>query len=240
MSSGDEQGLIDVLLGRAHRGLVQAGDCGLDRGIRSVDAGDYDRRRRRSPRIRRAFDGAAQRHDQRERDRRLRISLVAGQTYLFSVRGTGASPLGDTYLYVLDTGFNSSLEDDDGGDGVNSLITYTATFTGTHVLGVSAYPGSGCTDLYARRVRQAGDDVVSDDFAVCQRRSPSTPRSSASSIRARGRTARTSARSIPTRSRSRRANTTRFEMGRRLRLQLGSRSTSAGETRPRTVLYGPG
>jgi hypothetical protein len=95
------------------------------------------------------------------------ISLVAGQTYLFSVRGTGASPLGDTYLYVLDTAFNILAEDDDGGDAVNSLITYTATFTGTHVLGVSAYPGSGLHGTYTLDAFvKPATDVVSDDFSL--------------------------------------------------------------------------
>ena len=31
------------------------------------------------------------------------INLVAGQTYLFSARGTGATPLADTFLYVFDS-----------------------------------------------------------------------------------------------------------------------------------------
>src|SRR6478609_11111030 len=49
------------------------------------------------------------------------ITLVAGQTYMFSVRGTGADPLDDTFLYVIDNTGSVLLDfDDDGGDGVNS------------------------------------------------------------------------------------------------------------------------
>jgi hypothetical protein len=96
------------------------------------------------------------------------FNLVAGQTYLFSVRGTGADPLDDSFLYVIDNTFANVLgHDDDGGDGVNSLITYTATYTGLHVIGVAAYPGSGETGTYTLDaiVKPAGD-VVSDDFAL--------------------------------------------------------------------------
>jgi serralysin len=98
------------------------------------------------------------------------INLVAGQTYLFSVRGTGEDALGDTYLYVIDDTLTVAgilAEDDDGGDGVNSLITYTATYTGLHYVGVGAYPGSGLTGTYTLdAIIDPGVDLVSDDFAL--------------------------------------------------------------------------
>jgi hypothetical protein len=98
------------------------------------------------------------------------INLVAGQTYLFSARGTGASALADTFLYVFDSTltFAGLLDfDDDGGDGVNSLITYTATYSGTHYIGVGAYPGSGLTGTYTLDAFvDPGVDLVSDDFGL--------------------------------------------------------------------------
>jgi Ca2+-binding RTX toxin-like protein len=95
------------------------------------------------------------------------INLVAGQTYLFSVRGTGADALSDTFLYVIDSGFNLLDVDDDGGDGTNSLITYTAAYTGAHYIGVGAYPDSGETGTYTLdAILDPGVDVVSDDFAA--------------------------------------------------------------------------
>ncbi|MDQ8754817.1 M10 family metallopeptidase C-terminal domain-containing protein [Sphingosinicella sp. LHD-64] len=98
------------------------------------------------------------------------INLVAGQTYMFSVRGTGANPLGDTFLYVIDDTLTTAgilADDDDGGDGVNSLITYTATYTGLHYIGVGAYPGSGLTGTYTLdAIIDPGVDLVSDEFAL--------------------------------------------------------------------------
>ena len=95
------------------------------------------------------------------------INLVAGQSYMFSVRGTGADPLDDAFLYVIDSGFNLLDYDDDGGDGVNSLITYTATYTGTHYIGAAAYPDSGETGTYTLDAFvDPGVDLVSDDFAL--------------------------------------------------------------------------
>lgn len=92
------------------------------------------------------------------------INLVAGQTYLFSVRGTGANPLSDTFLRVYDSTITLLDLDDDGGDGLNSLLTFTASYTGTHYIGVSAaYAGPTGTYTLDAFAKPAGD-VVSDTF----------------------------------------------------------------------------
>jgi Ca2+-binding RTX toxin-like protein len=97
------------------------------------------------------------------------LDLVEGQTYIFSSRGVGGNALVDTQLYMIDDSLTEAgilAQDDDGGDGLNSLITYTATYTGVHYLGVSAYSGSGLTGDYAvDGFPSLGADVVSDDFA---------------------------------------------------------------------------
>lgn len=96
------------------------------------------------------------------------VDLVAGQTYLFSVRGTGDSPLSDTFLYLSNSSLSAAgllQTDDDGGDGTNSLITYTATYTGTHYLGVGAYPDSGLTGSYTLdAITAPAADTVPDNF----------------------------------------------------------------------------
>ncbi|WP_298395090.1 M10 family metallopeptidase C-terminal domain-containing protein [Sphingobium sp.] len=92
-------------------------------------------------------------------------NLVAGQTYMFSLRGTGTNALGDPILLLYDnTGALVTL-DDDGGAGVNSLLTYTATYSGTHYIGAAAYPGSGLTGTYTLdAIVQPATDVVGDTF----------------------------------------------------------------------------
>ena len=63
------------------------------------------------------------------------VELVAGQTYSFAYRGTAANGIEDPYLALFDPTLGTVLaEDDDGGAGRSSLITYTAATTGTHYL----------------------------------------------------------------------------------------------------------
>lgn len=93
------------------------------------------------------------------------INLTAGETYLFSVYGSGANPLADTVLYIADDTFTIVGSDDDGGSGVNSLLTYTAGYTGTHYIGIEGYPGAGLTGDYTLDVvLDPGVDVVGDTF----------------------------------------------------------------------------
>jgi serralysin len=83
------------------------------------------------------------------------VNLVAGRTYTFSLRGTGSPPLSDPLLALFTDpegdGFTLAAIDDDGGDGLNSLLTITATYSGTHILGVQATGAafSGDYTLYA-------------------------------------------------------------------------------------------
>ena len=94
-------------------------------------------------------------------------NLTAGQTYLFSVYGSGANPLGDTFLFLFDSSGSVITYDDDGGAGTNSLLTYTASYTGTYYVGVEAYPGSGLTGDYTLdKVDYPGADTVGDTVAT--------------------------------------------------------------------------
>ncbi|WP_158766127.1 M10 family metallopeptidase C-terminal domain-containing protein [Terricaulis silvestris] len=93
------------------------------------------------------------------------FNLVAGQTYMFSVYGSGATPLPDTFLYVLNGGFGLLNFDDDGGAGVNSLVTYTATYTGLHIIGVEGFSASQTGGYTLDALLQPPTDIVGDTFA---------------------------------------------------------------------------
>ena len=72
-----------------------------------------------------------------------RVDLVAGQVYTFALTGTGSNNLQDPYLSLRSA--NGSIANagaafnDDGLQGGNSVLTYTAETTGTYYLDVSAY-----------------------------------------------------------------------------------------------------
>ena len=52
------------------------------------------------------------------------VTLTAGQTYLISLRGTGATPVSDTFLLAARSAATPrSTHDDDGGNGTYSLMT---------------------------------------------------------------------------------------------------------------------
>jgi len=94
------------------------------------------------------------------------LSVVAGQTYMISVRGTGTTPLTDSIIALFDDAFDEVGFDDDGGSGTNSLLTFTAAYTGTYFIDVEAYPGSGGTGEYTLDVIvRPATDVVDSTFA---------------------------------------------------------------------------
>ncbi len=70
------------------------------------------------------------------------VTLDAGTQYALRANQSGGNGLSDPYLTLRDGGGNSLRFDDDGGDGLNSLITFTPGTTGTYYLDVEHY-GSG-------------------------------------------------------------------------------------------------
>lgn len=94
------------------------------------------------------------------------ITLNAGDTWTFSVYGSGATPLEDTVLYLFDTSGNFVTLDDDGGAGRMSLLSYTAAVSGNYFIAVSNFPGLG--DLSGGYtldvVQKPATDVVGDTF----------------------------------------------------------------------------
>jgi methionine-rich copper-binding protein CopC/Ca2+-binding RTX toxin-like protein len=73
------------------------------------------------------------------------VTLTAGQTYLFGLNGL-SNGLSDPYLRLYSTAGAFLAADDDSGPDWNSLLSYTASASGTHYLEASGY--SSATGAY--------------------------------------------------------------------------------------------
>ena len=72
-----------------------------------------------------------------------RVNLVAGQTYTFSMIGTGVTnDLDDTYLQLHNSAGTVIATDDDSGPGLSSALTFTASTSGTYYIDAGAYSGA--------------------------------------------------------------------------------------------------
>ncbi|WP_339743919.1 M10 family metallopeptidase C-terminal domain-containing protein [uncultured Maricaulis sp.] len=67
------------------------------------------------------------------------VELVAGQRYAISLNGSGADPLSDPLVRLYDAAGNLIGENDDGGAGLNSLLSYTVPTTGTYYVEAAAW-----------------------------------------------------------------------------------------------------
>jgi hypothetical protein len=72
----------------------------------------------------------------------IRVELTAGQRYAISLTGSGGSSLSDPLVRLYDASGNLVAENDDGGPGLNSLLTYTVTATGTYYVEAAAWNDS--------------------------------------------------------------------------------------------------
>ena len=85
------------------------------------------------------------------------INLTAGTTYSFSYRGTVANGIEDPYLGLFNsTGTTVLAEDDDGGFGRTSQITFTPTTTGSYLL----YATSWYTVAYGDPALDTGNYTI--------------------------------------------------------------------------------
>ncbi len=66
------------------------------------------------------------------------ITLTAGEIYIFDLFGSGGSPLADPYMYLYDSA-GSLITYNDDTDGLNSQISYTATYSGTYYVAADAF-----------------------------------------------------------------------------------------------------
>lgn len=93
------------------------------------------------------------------------VTLEAGKTYMISLRGTGASPLVDPFLQFADPNGVALSTDDDGGNGINSLINWTTLVAGTYQITAGALAASGGTGGYTVDVREMATDTVPGDLS---------------------------------------------------------------------------
>ncbi len=87
-----------------------------------------------------------------------RVTLTAGQTYVFSLKGidSGGGTLSDPYLTLANSSGTTIRSDDDSGVGYDSRIVFTPTSSGTHFLSAEAAAGValGTYSLEATTVSQ--------------------------------------------------------------------------------------
>ncbi|MEZ5994252.1 MAG: PPC domain-containing protein [Hyphomonadaceae bacterium] len=77
-----------------------------------------------------------------------RVRLEAGQSYRFTLRGAGTDALGDPLLRLYGANGQELATDDDGGDGLNSYLEFTAPEAGNYFVAASAF-GDAATGGYA-------------------------------------------------------------------------------------------
>jgi serralysin len=91
------------------------------------------------------------------------ISLGAGETVVIGLEGTGAAPLSDPLVEIWDsTGTTRLGFDDDGGAGLNSSLTFTATEAGTYYINATSF-GTNKTGEYTVTVGDSEMDVWTHD-----------------------------------------------------------------------------
>lgn len=84
-----------------------------------------------------------------------RIRLQEGQSYRFTLNSAGDSALGDPLLKLHNSRGEEVAMDDDGGDGLNSYLEFTAPSTGTYYVEARGF-GDEATGGYALTAN-AGD-----------------------------------------------------------------------------------
>ncbi len=96
------------------------------------------------------------------------LSVVAGETYLINLYGSGGAALPDTFLILYDDEGSLVNFDDDGGAGTDSMLTFTAAYTGDYIIGAAGFDnmdGTGAGDYTVDVVQQPAADEVPDTFA---------------------------------------------------------------------------
>jgi serralysin len=67
------------------------------------------------------------------------VTLTAGQTYTFALSGFGSGALSDSYLRLINSSGTQVAFDDDNGPLANSLLTFTASTSGTYYVSAQGY-----------------------------------------------------------------------------------------------------
>jgi Ca2+-binding RTX toxin-like protein len=90
------------------------------------------------------------------------VFLISGQVYMISMQGSGASAINDSFLRVYNPAMTLIGQDDDGGNDLYSIFSFTAAATGNFTIraGTFANPGDPDVGGYTVDVRVMGVDSV--------------------------------------------------------------------------------
>lgn len=88
-----------------------------------------------------------------------RVRLTEGQSYRFTLNSSGDTPIGDPLIRLHNSRGEEVGVDDDGGDGLNSYLEFTAPSTGTYYVEASSFTGDA-TGGYTLAARTG--DIPSD------------------------------------------------------------------------------
>lgn len=95
------------------------------------------------------------------------VTMDQGQTVIFDLEGepTGQGTLSDPYLTLYDYGGNEIDRNDDGGEGYNSQLTFTAPSAGTYFVEARGFGGgSGTYSIFASELGFTPPPIVNDDY----------------------------------------------------------------------------
>ena len=70
-----------------------------------------------------------------------RVRLTEGQSYRFTLNSSGDNPIGDPLIRLHNSRGEEVGVDDDGGDGLNSYLEFTAPSTGNYYVEASSFTG---------------------------------------------------------------------------------------------------
>ena len=70
-----------------------------------------------------------------------RVRLTEGQSYRFTLNSSGDTPIDDPLVRLHDAHGAELAVDDDGGDGLNSYLEFTAPSTGTYFVEATSFSG---------------------------------------------------------------------------------------------------
>lgn len=91
------------------------------------------------------------------------MTFEQGKTYQISLKALPFFGLGDPQLYLFDNFGNLLTVDDNSGEGLDSLLTVTATRTGTYFIGATGFGGglstTGSYEITLAQVNFAADTV---------------------------------------------------------------------------------
>ncbi len=88
-----------------------------------------------------------------------RIRLTEGQSYRFTLNSSGDEPVGDPLIRLRDSRGEEVAMDDDGGDGLNSYLEFTAPSTGNYFVEATSFTGDA-TGGYTLSAREG--DIPAD------------------------------------------------------------------------------